>query len=632
MKKALSIFLLAGALVAPAFAQLDETESAFFQKCCDNVDQEKKQLSPDVAKECIIKLNASNAALLNKLRQETSASGNSAAVSDMLFYNNALIDLKNIVSRYQGRDLSAALKRVLERDSCALCDLGLGPKPERMFDWTDEKAGGRLFEVKKSVRTWEALGDIRIGLLLKPEYGYNKDKWNAQAIEERYQSLSNWARKEVDKLEKFAAMSDKPAGSTGYITKMAGLLREDLIMDGDGPYVEKLYDLVSDVFKTGDKSVAGAGAKDDEKLKKLSSASAKVAGLQGMSALSRQDYLNKSFDNLDAAKSGGPTPAGGTAGVSGGTPGAAFKPAPLTEEQAKALSAKMAAVGKDGMLAGYLADEIKGTKAGDEVLSFYNDRKYDKTGFNDLNLKFEEGKGDTAGFLGWWSASDKTLCVNTRLVDAYCEKNRITPGQLLASGEHLKGVATYVAPNFVHESTHQRQTAWAAANGLDFKKYSDGTTGAPYQMEKETESFSMQAAFSAEKAGKLGPAYLTKISPSHAQNAVVFMEDGVDALRTDKHARYANIDSMEGSAAREFKSAEGMSQFVAVLEQKHRTNPASITEKGKANLAEARGLLDSRYKWYTMVYQKSAADEAKLLAWRDSFDSEPAMSKAPPAL
>lgn len=632
MKKLLTALLLTGILFVPAFAELDEAESAFIQKCYDNIDKAKKQLSPDTAKECVTKLNAGNAALLGKLRQETAASGNSAVASDIISYNNALLDLKNIVTRYQGRDLSASLARVLEQEDCALCDLELGPKPEKMFDWTNEKAGGRLFEVKKSVRTWEALGDIRVGLLSKPEYGYNKDKWNEQGIEARYQSLSGWAKKEVEKLEKYAAMPDKAAGSASYITKMAGLLREDLIMDGDEVYVGRLEKLSTEAAKKGDAPVTGTSAKDDEKIKKLSSASEKVAGLNGMSAMAQQDYLNKSFDNLDAAKGGSPKPAAGTAGTAGSASSAKFKPVPMTEAQAKTLSSRMATVGKDGKLTGYLADEIKGTKAGDEVLSFYNDKKYAKTGYNDLNLKFEEGKGQTANALGWWSAGDKTTRVNTKLVDAYCEKNKITPAQLLASEEHMKGVATYVAPNFVHESTHQRQTAWAKSNDLDFLKYKGGVTAAPYQMEMETESFSMQAAFSAEKAKKLGPAYLTKISPSHAENAVVFMEDGVDALRVDKHTLYSGIDSQEGSAAREFKSAQAMSQYVAALEQKNRTNPASMTAKEKTNLAYYRGQLDTRYKWYTMVYQKSASDEAKLLAWRDSFDSEPAMSKAPPTL
>ncbi|MBU2483191.1 MAG: hypothetical protein KJ760_19075, partial [Proteobacteria bacterium] len=258
--------------------------------------------------------------------------------------------------------------------------------------------------------------------------------------------------------------------------------------------------------------------------------------------------------------------------------------------------------------------------------------KYAKTGYNNLNLKFEKGTGKLANALGWWSGSDKTIRVNTKMVDGYCARNKITPEQLLASDAHMKNLATYVAPNFVHETTHQRQSAWAKANGLDFIKYKGGSAGAPYQMEKETEAFSMQAAFSAEKARKLGPAYLAKLSWSHRANAEKFMEDGVDALRTGKKPLYTSIDSMEGSAARELQHARVTAVRLAELEKKDRTDPSAMSFWDKRNLAKYRETMDTRFKWYTMVYQKSAADERKLLAWRDSFDSDAALSTAPPVL
>ncbi|OGS59958.1 MAG: hypothetical protein A3J79_02410 [Elusimicrobia bacterium RIFOXYB2_FULL_62_6] len=634
MKKILLTFLLAGTLFVPAFAQLTDTEQAFIQKCYDNVDKAKKQLSPETAKECVTKLNDGNASLLNKLRAETSASGNSAVAGDIVAYNNALVDLKGIIANYKGSDLADALTRVIEGEDCALCDLGLGPKPESIFAWTGEKAGGRLFEVKKSVKTWEALGEIRINSLSRPEHGFNKEKWNEQAIPLRYEKLSGWAKKEVDKLEAFAAMPGKAEGSAGYISKMARLLWEDLTMPGDEVYREKLNKLVTGAAKPDAGAVSGKTDKEDKKSKEMASSAEKAASLKGQSTASQQDALNKYFDNAEAKKGLAVTPAGGAAAVLAGGAAAPkeFKPVKMTEAQAAALSAKMATV-KDGKMTGYLADEIKGTKAGNEVLDFYNKKPYDKTGYNTLNLKFEEGKGQTANALGWWSDSDRTTRVNTNLVDAYCVKNKITPEQLLASDAHMKGVATYVAPNFVHESTHQRQSAWARANGLDFVKYKGGITGAPYIYPMEKESFGMQSAFSAEKASKLGPSYLASISPSHRANAEQFMEDGLDTLSIEKHALYPGVDSMEGGAAREFKAARDVSTYVDALEQKKRTDPAGLTEKQVADLRYYKGQMDTKYKWYTMNYQKSAADEAKLLAWRDSLDDDGAIrTSAPPAL
>lgn len=627
MKKALLTLLLTAALFAPAFAQLTEEEQAFIQKCYDNIDKDKKQLSPDTAKECITKLNVPTPALLNKLRNE-----NPAVATDIVAYNNALIDLKNIVARNSGKSLACSLSRVLDTvtcnqpdqpasNSCALCDLDLGPRPERVFDWVGKNASGRLFDVQKSVKTWEVLGEIRINSLSRAEYGYSKDKWNDQAILKRFTSLTDWAKKETDSLVNFAAMPEKAAGSSAWVSQMAGTLKENLTAPEDQPYRDKLDKLLKDSAKSGDSPVSPPkpGA-DDKKAKEMAAASDRLSALKGGPAMDRQGYLDKAFDNTDAKNGLVVAPPAGAAGnLAAGSKGG-FTPVPMTDSQAKELSSKMAAM-KDGKFTGYLADELKGTKAGDEMNSFFNDQKYAKTGLNGLNLKFEKGKeaDGTANALGWWYTPDKTTRVNTNLVDQYCEKNKITPTQLLASDAHLKGVATYVAPNFVHETAHQRQAAWSKANGLDFIKYAR-SSDAPYQMEMETEAFSMQAAFSAEKSKKLGPEYLDKINWSHAANADKFLQKGVDALRTEKSPLYPGINSMEGSAAKELKQAQFASKRLGELEKQNRTNPSSMTAADKKYLAQYKEVMDTRFKWYTMVYQKSAADEAKLMAWRDSFD------------
>ncbi|MBI4803233.1 MAG: hypothetical protein HY796_11995 [Elusimicrobia bacterium] len=626
MKRILLSVLFAGTLCVPGFAQFSDQEQAFVQKCYDNVDKGKKRLSPETADECVKKFN-DDADLLNKLRNE-----NPAVATDIVAYNNALIDLRNIVNKNRGMDLAKALSRVLEQENCALCNMDLGPGPENIFGWVDNNADGRLFEVKKSVRTWEALGEIRLNSLSSADYGYNKAKWNEQNINKRYESLSGWAREETDKLAGFYAPPGYVPAAAGNVARIAAILREDLILSADAPYRAKLDRLLNETAKAGDTPVSGKSPADEKKARELASASDKFSSLKGKSALEQQDALNKYFDNADAKKGAALAGAGGLgAGLTGGAGGKEFKPVPLTNAQAGILSSKMASV-KEGKFTGYLADEMKGTKAGDEIIGFFKNPKYAKTGYNDLNLKFEKGEGVTANALGWWSGSDKTTRVNTKMVDDFCARNKITPEQLLASDAHMKNLATYIAPNFVHETTHQRQDAWAKSNGLDFKKYAGGVTAAPYQMEDETEAFSMQAAFSAEKAKKLGPAYLAQLNYSHRFNAEKFMEDGVDALRTDIQPRYSSIDSMEGSAARELQQARATAIRLTALEKLNRANPAAMTEIDKADLAQYREIMNTRFKWYAMVYHKSAADEKKLLAWRDSFDSDAALSTAPPAL
>ena len=599
MKNKLKLLSLSVALLLPQYLLAAAGPAAdLVQKCQDNVDKAKKQLSPAVAQECVQNLTGPALTELKNADPEKAAA--------IISYNNALVDLKKLTTNYSGKSLAEALAREMESNSCALCDLGLGPRPESAFSWLETNSGGRLETVKRAVRTWDALGNTRTASLAAETEKYSKDTWNGQKIMARYGRLSSWARKNTGILTRApAAAAAKPD-----FAALAATLREDLVMDGDDYYVDQLDSLAINAAKAAPAGAAAAAKKD----KAAADAAGKTAALKGRSASEQKDYLDGAFDNA--------RPGSGVPAVETGGKGAKFTPVPITPAQATELSAKMGTV-KDGKFTGYLADEMRGTKAGDELIAFFGDKTYAKSGGNALNLKFEKGTGNLSNALGWWSGDKKTTTVNTNLVDDYCAGKKITPAQMLKSDEHLKGVARYVAPNFVHETTHQRQDAWASRNGLDYIKYRGGSTGQPYQMEMETEAFSMQAAFSAEKAKKAGPAYLAQISPSHRANAERFMEDGVDVMRTEKHKLYTGISSMEGASAQEFKKAQGAASYVKLLEDKKRADPASLTEKEQADLKLYREAMDSRFKWYTMVQQKSAADERKLLEWREGFDAPP---------
>ena len=611
MKKTFLPLFLGAALALPQalLPGAAGAQEVTLQQCQDNVNPDKKLLSPKVAKACVVKLNANDAQLLNGMKEE-----NPDEAAELVAYSNALVDLANLASKYSGADLGKALQRELDDDPCPICELRMGPQPEKSFDWISANTSGRLDIYKKSARTWSALGPQRTeALAAEPEH-YNEGSWNRQTTTERYKRLSKWARAQTDRLVDM----DKKAPGQLNMRELVSILWEDLGEPGDDGYKIKLNGLGAP------KPAAPKGGTFlDKKGKEVAAAGKTAAGLKGLNASEQKDYLDTAFDK---AKPGSGTP------VVTGKPAKAFVPVPITPEQSALLSAKMGQV-KDGKFTGYLADEMKGTRAGDELIAFFADKKYGEKGTNALNLKFEKGEGNLSNALGWWSGSDKTTRVNSNLVDTYNTNHQITPEQLLASEQHLKGVARYVAPNFVHETGHQRQDAWSSYNGLDYIKYRGGSTGAPYQMEMETESFSLQAAFSAEKAKKLGPAYLEQINPSHKDNAIRFMEDGVDKLRTDKHELYPTISSMEGSAAKELAGAKAAATYLRTLEGIKKNNPSGMTEEQKADLAKYRGMMDARFKWYTMVYQKSAADEKKLLEWRDSFSASDSLgTKAPPAL
>jgi hypothetical protein len=616
--RTISAGLLAAAalLLAPARGsayKMSEAEAQVIVDCRKNVARPDGELSPVTAKTCVEKFNADNGALIYKAKDDFP----SIAV-DVVAYNNALVDLKKLVSEHSRKALGDALAREMESQTCALCDLGLGPRPEKAFGWVEKYAEGRGDAVKTAVRAWDALGNVRTASLALEPWNFNKNSWSALSITDRYKKLSEWARKQTTVLVKAAKKARGKAQPD--VSGLTQVLREDLVLDGDEAYQEQLDSLGA----ASGPALPEPESNVDKRSKEMAGASKEASALKGLSTEGQKGFLDKNFDNASAS--------GGTDGVALNK-GQAFKPVPITPEQADRLSQKMGTV-KDGKFTGYIADEIKGTKSGDEIHAFFADKKYAADGTNALNLKFVKGEGDTKNALGWWSNYDKTTHVNTNLVDDYCAAHHITPEQMLNSEEHMKGVARYVAPNFVHETTHQRQDAWAHDNGLDFLKWQDPktkkeTSFQPYQMEMETEAFSMQAAFSAEKAQKMGPAYLEQISPSHKANAIKFMEDGVDPLRTDKHELYPNISSMEGSTAQEFKSARYYAQQLQALQKKQQADPASLSAADRENMKQYQQAMDSRFKWYTMVYQKSAADEKKLLDWRDSFGDSPSGAAVP---
>lgn len=559
MKKLLYPILIGATIFLPQLLSAGGGggNNVLVRKCQGNVDPAKKQLSARVALECVKKLNENEGQLLNKISGE---SPDEAA--DLVSYNNALVDLANLTSKYSGYSLAEALAREMESDPCPLCDLGLGPQPEKAFNWVSANVNGRLEVFEQSVRSWDALGAQRTAALAAEPEHYNKNSWGAMKIMARYQRLSVWARAQTDML----VLIDKSNPGHKDLAVLGGILREDLVMPGDSYYTEKL-----DGLGAGAPAAALKGGTSlDKKTKEAEAVGKTAAGLSGLSTSGQKDYLDTSFDKTK--------PGSGDAGVAGGA-GRKFIPVPITEEQAAALSGKM--------------------------------------GSNTYNN-------------GWWQNSDKTTRINTSRVDQYCEAHGITPAQMLESEEHLKGVARYVAPNFVHETTHQRQDAWAGANGLDYLHVKGGSTDQPFHMEQETEAFSMQAAFSAEKAKKLGPLYLEQIPSSHKENAMRFMEDGVDKLRTDKQELYPAVSSLQGSAAKEFRDVKSAAAYLRILEDKKKKPPGDMTEENKADLKIYREKMNTRFKWYTMLYQKSAQDEKKLLQWRGSFSGYDSLTATPP--
>jgi len=593
----------------PALAALTAPEQALITECASNIDLSKKLLSPETADKCVKGLNAGSPTLLTKYSQD-----NPEAAANIIGYNSALLDLKEIVVRQDGADGALALTRVLEKSDCALCDLQLGPKPELAFEWVGKYASARDGVFKKSVRTWDALGNIRTASLSAAPYSKNKGGWNSQNILDRYRELAKWAKDETIRLE--AAAKVPGAAAKLNLGALSGILREDLEIVGDSASIAKLNAITA---AAGVREEAPKPSTADKKGKDLAAAGGKLSGLN---AEGRGEYLNQTFDGTGAFGAGAMAAvkpaATGTGTKTGTAAGTAAKPAitpvKMTADEEKALGEAMMRMEK-GKPAGYLADVMNQTEAGKRTNAFYSDPKYAKAGSNKLNFGFTRAEGA----FGYWDPDAKVIKINSEVAEEFAAKRGMTVPQMMKDPAAMKALALQVSPVMVHEAEHQNQTARAIASGIDFKKYTNGSTD-PYTRAKENLSNTESSKHMIEYCSKNGGAACWKsFHPMHADNAEKFMAGGAEALDALKAPLYPKIDSFEGGTAREFKSAQTYAAQLQALESKARTNPKGMTRAEQQNLRDYRALMDTRFKWYTQIYQENAANDAEALAFRKKY-------------
>lgn len=597
-------FLLALLLTFPAgaaFAALSEGDRTLIAECTANIDPAKKQLSPETADRCIKGLNAGSPALISRYSQE-----DPEAAAELIGYNNALLDLKRTVVKQDGVPLAQAMARLLEKSDCSLCDLNLGPRPELAFDWIGSFASDRAAVVKKDVRTWEALGDIRTASLASKDYGKNKAGWNSQPIIDRYFELGRWAAAETVKLD----AASKVAGAKINAAALAGILREDLRVVGDKASLDTLDGIVA---RAGIKEEAPKPTAADRKGKDLAGAQDRLSAI---TPDGQQDYLASAFDNAAAGKGGVPVPKPGAAAAKPAAPrpGAAITPVKMTAAEEKALGEAMLRMEK-GKPAGHLADVMAQTEAGKRTNAFYTDPKYAKAGSNKLDFGFVREEG----VFGYWNPDDKQIRINSEVAEEFAAKRGLTVPQMMKDQAAMKDFALYVSPTMVHEAEHQNQTARAIAGGYDFKKYNVGSDD-PYTRAKENLSNRWSSEHMIEYCSKNGGATcFAKYHEMHADNADKFMQGGLDALDTLKAPLYPRIDSLQGGAAREFKAAQDTAVQLKALEAKNRTNPKGMSRAELDTMRDSRALMDTRFKWYTSIYRESEEAEAAALAFRKKY-------------
>jgi len=224
----------------------------------------------------------------------------------------------------------------------------------------------------------------------------------------------------------------------------------------------------------------------------------------------------------------------------------------------------------------FLFNEIRDTRTGDSLIKFYNDPVYRKAGDNMLKT----GIRDIGLPNGHWSPDKKEIVFNKILVEKWMADKKYTYEQLLKNDSVQEELARYLAPLFVHEAVHQRQTAWAQAN--DIPDY--------YQLEKEVESFSTQGLFVLEKSKKESAAgnagYVKEVAEYYVARARIMKESGSVGMR--KYVVYYEVPSFEGQSA---------------MNLRHAAVTASLPEKWD----------EQQLRWYKLVMAKRDADDIWLM-------------------
>lgn len=274
-----------------------------------------------------------------------------------------------------------------------------------------------------------------------------------------------------------------------------------------------------------------------------------------------------------------------------------------------------------------LSGEVAGTRAGDALMRFYGDPKYAASGANTLRIAIKSAPDS----IGFWDGTE--IAFSQEFLERWMAERGYTASDLITKETPMTELTRLLAPNFVHEATHQRQAAWAAEKGL----------GRPIQQDLEVEAFSMGGLYVMEKARQQAAAgntaYSSQICEDHLRRAMEFKKEGVVGVAEEVSPLYQD-GAGESFSTRSLALAETLyAELTGRLLDKARA-PAAFAAaeaerrdfpvddgKGLGELAAKlstsdihdlrtpvlRALLDSPFKWYQAYGDKKITDAQWLL-------------------
>ncbi|MCX5785361.1 MAG: hypothetical protein NTX59_06700 [Elusimicrobia bacterium] len=615
--------VLFGFAVTPcllSFAQeFTEEENAAIQLCESNITD--KIYSPKNAETCVTALHKDDDRLLEKLKQKDEAE-NTTKLPFILKHEEMFKELGQFYSsdlRLDNGGRCVIRKKMIklfdfdnEAKACSLCELGLGPQPDRFLPWVQTYANKLYITTEFSMYEWDTLNYFS-ECKKKLFGGYDCTKYTVSLSSQGY-SEETWKMKTVNRRMAAIIADDVLTGrnpdfmdtENARCSMIQAPLKDFLEHYLDPEMRTKLWAYLDKIkeAKTADTLNTGIKKSSD----RISATSAKLAGIN--SDANSFSTLGQAFDgsNLSGAEPVPPpgSPAAGPVKRDKYT---------LTDDEASQLAVRLQGqlVGKkDDKTGAYSGGELKGTKVGDGLLSMYNAANKDGSSETPLKLKVIKYKSDSTGAAycpqglktcGAMNPAPGEIALNKTMIEQWMKDKGVTAKELMdpKNDEYVQRLSKHVAPTFVHEATHQQDDKWARDHGLPYR----------YTLDDEVGTFSRQSLFLKEKLAdpKTNALYMRDLRKF--DNEVLQTAETGGARGIKQMIRYYNLHGIEGEASKSFTQLEN-----ALKEQNLRktakdyafpkadSNNCWAGRPENCSNAQLDDMVSKTYPWYQQAMKK----------------------------
>lgn len=545
-------------------ASLSEPEKQLIISCEENVDTVKKIYDPVKSSQCLEELDKNDTALLIKFKQY-----DEYRALSLFSRLNAIYDAADL---YDKTDkpyyLRTGLVVMLEKARpCVLCELQLGPSPEKMFPWVEKYKKEKIDLTKRSVLSWEILPEELKKVF--SEYSFDNAKWTDLPISKREE---NFVKIIEDKYQKIMPKEGQKFDPKNLDAAKA-----------ISPYLDKdkreaLKKAVEDMASSVSSSSSPVSAKD---VKSMEAVKKELSDNPSDAFM----LLGRAFDNSSQSGNFYQTPFDAGTGASSSIS--------LTEEEAKKISPALQKA---------IFKEIENTDIGKDAIAF------SKTEHGKLNFIVRDLKSPTTR--GMFTPSKVEVSINKSYVEAAMQKLGITKEQVISGDEEaMSKIARYVSPTFIHEyEGHQKQYAWCKQNGLPWN----------YYIGMETEAFSkgylylLQKQKAEKEAGNSN--YISQADESNVKMAKILKTEGYKGI--EKNILYYEVQSFRGKAASNYSTYEAI---LRELEERAKASSQDAKAERERDAQRPNGfktadLIKFRdsfmpYQWYGKVIKKTEEEK-----------------------